>query len=212
MGRKKVKTKRGRTDREKLDLFLERVGELSRIEAIKTGISYNATVNISWIGAMSSVQHKLEETPDKDLRSILGELRKFVAETSDIYLNRVNNIVYQHVQPADPRAAEYKAALVQMNRHWKDCLANGITALTINGIRVSPAHAWDAWINGHYLHDDMDYRAELKNLGGLSKEMHRAQFLEGVIVTLKYTHWLARNIAYFLQNDILDLPSSSPAA
>jgi len=132
-----------------------------------------------------------------------------VAQGSDIQLNRIHGIVYRHLRTS-PKTDEYKTALRTMNDHWKGSFKNGFTRLTINGTRVRPEHAWDAWINGHYLHDDMDYKEELKPLDGLPKEMHRAQFLESLIITLKYTSWLARNIYFFLQEDLLDF-SSEPA-
>jgi hypothetical protein len=200
MSRSKEKAKRDRTDRERLELFLERCDELGQIEPVRTGIGYSHTINYD---RTQGTRSTFEEPSDKDMRSVLGELRKFVAQGSDIYLNRIHNIVYRRLK-AEPPSEQYKADFRTMNERWKHAFKQGITRLTIKGTLVNPEHAWDAWINGHYLHDDMDYRNELKPLEGLVWEMHRAQFLEGVIVTLKYTNWLARNVAFLLERDLLD--------
>lgn len=71
MGRKKVKAKRKRTDREKLDLFLDRCEELAQLEALRQPFGYNSGYTI--IGT-TLVEHKLDEPSDRDLRSVIGEL------------------------------------------------------------------------------------------------------------------------------------------
>lgn len=202
MSRKKVKAARERTDREKLELFLERCEELSRLEALRRPFGYDFRINSN---RTDGVQHMLDEPSDRDLRSVLGELRKFIAKDSDIFLNRMHGTVYKRLRPSE-RIDEYKTHLGAMNQQWNLSFAKGVGRITINGVVVSPEHAWDAWINGHYLHDDMDHKEELKRLMGLFREAHRAQFLEAVVSTLNYTKWLYQNVAYFLHNDLLDFP------
>jgi len=99
-----------------------------------------------------------------------------------------------------------------MNQKWNAGFAKGMGRITINGVLVSPEHAWDTWLNGKYLHDDMNHMEELDRLIGIFREAHRAQFLEAAVVTINYTKWLYQNTAFFLHNDLLDLPTSSPAA
>lgn len=200
MSRKNVKAKRKRTEREKLELFLDRCEELAQLEALRQPFGYNFSYSFN---RAEGVQHKLEEPSDRDIRSVIGELRKFIADDSDIWLNRVHGIVYKRVRPGE-RADEYKAALATMHQKWNNGFTKGIGRITINGVIVSPEHAWDAWINGKYLHDDMDHKEELDRLVGLFRDTHRAQFLEAAVITLNYTKWLYHNVAYFLHNDLLD--------
>jgi hypothetical protein len=195
MGRKKqVKAERERTDREKLELFLECCEELAQLEALRRPFGYNSGYTI--IGT-TLVEHKLDEPSDRDLRSVIGELRKFIADDSDIWLNRVHRIVYKSLRPGE-QTDKYKADLGVMNNKWNAGFSKGIGRVTINGVVVSPKHAWDAWINGKYLHDDMDYKEELGRLVGFFREAHRAQFLEAALVTLNYSKWLYQNVAFFL--------------
>lgn len=211
MSRKKVKAKRERTDQERLELFLECFEEIARLEALKQGLSVNHSIKWS---QTEDGHSQLDEPTDRDLRSLIGPLRKLLANDSDIQLNKIHGIVYKHMRPSD-QASKYKADLAEANRRWNYDFTHGVGTVTINGVEINPQHAWNTWINGKYLHDDMDYRDELQPLAGpsLFRDAHRARLLDGVISTLNYAKWLYQNIAFFLANDVLDLPpSSSPSA
>ena len=207
MSRKKVKAERERTEREKLELFLDRCIELSQLEALQQHFGFAFGFKI--VGT-TMVEHKLDEPSDRDLRSVIGELRKFIMKDSDIFLNRIHGIVRKSLRPSE-QIDKYRTSLDAMNQEWRNGFTRGMARITINGVVVTPEHAWETWINGKYLHDDMTYMKELNRLTDIFRESHRAQFLQAAIITLNYTKWLGRNVAFFLNTDQLDLPPSVPA-
>ncbi len=83
--KRKSNTNHGRTDREKLELFLNTTEELSKTTLAQKGFGFEYTQQ--WSRVDGIVHTELEQPDENDFRSFLLTFRKFVSQESDVNLH-----------------------------------------------------------------------------------------------------------------------------
>jgi hypothetical protein len=196
--RAKVKASRQREDKEKLELFLALAMELATSDLAKNGFGYE--YGESW-GRAEGFKQELKQPGENDLRSFLTTFRKFISDDSDAYLQGIHGICHRRLTRED-----YRVVLDKANAHWRQLFKYGWMRLTMDGREFPPEYTLKVYINGKYLHDDLDYAEELAQLeqhNPMGFLLHRSQFLAGIVDTANYIDWLAGNVDYFLQKGLL---------
>ena len=147
-----------RTDEERLNAFCQLVDEAVSRRAIK-----DQTITAKWsihcgedTDGDLAVDMDLGDT--EDLRSLLLDFRKFLADGEDVFFNRVANIVGRAV--TDP---ELHDAHRQNREAWKQVLG-GDLQLVANDHIYTRAHCFDIMVNGKWFHGDADKAAEFDHL------------------------------------------------
>jgi hypothetical protein len=204
-GRSRKSSKR--TNRGRLELFVQLARGCATSDAVKDGLSYE--FGQSWSKQDPQLQTNLSQPSETTLKAVLMDLRKFVQQDEDVYVQRIHNLVMRAlVRDDDTRTAEQmRAALGTMNKQWKTMYQRGFVKVEIDGQDYSPETAMDLWLNGKYFHDDQDYAEKLDRLehtNPIAAMIVRAQFLDAVIATANYVNWLANNVDYFLLHDLLE--------
>src|SRR5258706_4434312 len=159
--RAKVKANRQREDREKLELFLALAMELATSDLAKKGFGYEYTETWSKAEGIRQKldQPGLDQPGDTDLRAFLTTFRKFILKDSDVYLPVIHGICYRRLTRED-----YREDLGKMNTKWHKLFESGWMRLTINGREFPPEYTLDVYLNGKYIHDDLNYAEELAQL------------------------------------------------
>jgi len=168
-----VKANRKRTDREKLELFVDKVNELRDTTLMrKNGLRYHFNLK----GERDKpVEFKLEEPDEGELRDYLMTFRRFVSN-EDVSLNHIINICQKRLTNV-----EQKQQLPTVRQLWSETRQHSGLKLVMNGKEVSAEKISDMWLNGRYFHDDLDYRELLDSLPSLIYADLREKFLNFVI-------------------------------
>jgi hypothetical protein len=201
----KPKASRKRNDREKLELFLKLMKEMRDTSLAKKGFSVKHSYR--WNKSDGILHVDLEQPDEDDLRSFLLTLRKILSKNEDAYIQTIHRIFYKRVKRDDMRQD-----LGAMNSEWRTQLANGGMNINLNGRKLPPEYVVEVWLNGKYFHDDIDYAQELNQLetvGLVGSTLHRVQFLNAILSTANYALWLASNLDYCLNQDLLDFDNTS---
>ncbi|MEV0589415.1 hypothetical protein [Nonomuraea sp. NPDC050310] len=144
-----------RTDRGKLDLFVEQVNTLERCRALRAG-----TVSTSMVvGAANQPFVSYEQGDLDDLRSALTVFRAFVAPKEDCYFETISSIV-DRLAPDDP-TRQANAALL---KGWSGVMKG---SFQLNRRSVTCREAFKLVAYGGHLHHDVRKIQNLESLGVL---------------------------------------------
>ena len=144
-----------RTDAERLRLFCELVVKARGRRAIKARtIEAGVTFHFGRFEGPPVETHLGDED---DVRSLMTDLRKFLAADEDVNFNRIANIVERAVTDDEMRDA---------NRHnregWKVVRTEGLVRSEPHG--RTPEAWFDLIVNGEVFHDDAAKRTEFESL------------------------------------------------
>lgn len=147
-----------RTDDERLRLFHRCVTAALSRPAVTSG-TISATFHASY-SEENGLQVETNLGDEEHVRSLLIEVRKFLAEKSDIHFFKIAKIVARLAN--DSALTEANARNVAQ---WKAALQGGGGPwLVVDGVQYTPDHCWNIVINGALFHDDEDKAAELSRL------------------------------------------------
>ena len=165
-----VKANRKRTDREKLELFVDKVNELRDTTLMReNGLSYRYNVK----GKRDNpVEFELDEPDEGKLRDYLLTFRRFVSN-EDVSFNHILNICQKRFTNV-----EQKQQLPIIRQLWLETRQHSGLKLVIDGKEVSAEEISDMWLNGLYFHDDLDPREFLRNLPPLIYAHYLCNFFE----------------------------------
>lgn len=173
-----------RTDAERLRLFCELVTKARNRRAI-TGPTLEAGFTLHF-GRFEGPAVETSLGDEDDVRSLMADLRKFLAPGEDVYFYRVANIVERSVTDEEMRGA---------NRHnregWKIVRTEGL-------VRSEPHNrtpeAWfDLIVNGEVFHDDAAKRAEFERLPEDLQATGRAT-VNAMLFRMLQVLWPERNL------------------
>lgn len=186
-----------RTDAERLRLFCELVTKARNRRAI-TGPTLEAGFTLHF-GRFEGPPVETHLGDEEDVRSLMTDLRKFLAPDEDVNFNRIANIVELAVTDDEMRDA---------NRHnregWKIVRTEGL-------VRSEPHNrtpeAWfDLIINGEVFHDDAAKRAEFESLPEDLQAIGRAT-VNAMMLRMIQVLWPERNlIAAAFERGAFSLP------
>jgi hypothetical protein len=144
-----------RTDAERLRLFCELVEKARNRRAI-TVPTLEAGFTLHF-GRFEGPAVETRLGDEEDVRSLMTDLRKFLAPGEDVYFYRIANIVERAVTDDEMREA---------NRHnrdgWKIVRTEGLVRSEPHG--RTPEDWFDLLVNGEVFHDDVAKRAEFESL------------------------------------------------
>lgn len=187
-----VKANRKRTDREKLELFVDKVNELRDTTLMrKNGLRYDFNLK----GERDKpVEFRLEEPDEGELRDYLMTFRRFVSN-EDVSLNHILNICQKRLTNV-----EKKQQLSTVRQLWSETRQHSRLKLVMNGKEVSAEEISDMWLNGRYFHDDLDHRELLDSLPPLIYTDLRAKFLNFVIQASRIIIYMGLLVDTLLQD------------
>jgi hypothetical protein len=164
-----VKASRERTDREKLELFVDNVNELRSTALMrKDGLRFEFTVRG---GKDETTTFELEQPDEGELRDYLVAFRRLVSK-GDASLGRILNICQRRL--AD---GERRQQLPTVRQLWAETKQHSGLKLVMNGQVTSAEEILGVWLNGKYFHDDLNHRELLASLSPLMYANLRASFL-----------------------------------
>jgi hypothetical protein len=167
-----VKAKRERTDHERLELFVEKVNELANTNIAKKGFNVEYTIQG---GKDRSIESKLQQPDEADLKEYLVTFRQFISENEDIYLNRIFNICHQRIVND-----EVKKHLAEARQIFEGMKQNNGLNIIVNNVQMTPLYITDMYINGKYFHSDIDYQTEIDNMDLVTADVVRFEFVSYV--------------------------------
>jgi len=179
-----------RSDAQKLELFVERVERAVGRRALRE----------KTIRAHFSVDANAEQTAftadsgdEEDLRSLLLDVRSFLAPQEDVHAYRIFNIL--ELQLTDD---ELKQAARENREDWKKVMAGRAQAV-VNGRAYSAEDAFNLIINGDLFHMDVNKAEEYTGLPQPIRLMLQTQMVQLVIYGLGVL-WATRNIIIAARN------------
>lgn len=179
---------------DQLNLYLERVADLLSRRVIRDqtlGYQFSMKWNRDTGGQMGFTGQPDEE----DLRSFLLSFRHFIANDEPVYVNRIQNLLWQQIE-----ADQVREGLKEAKAHWQRACSAGAVALNINGVNMASEDLLDLWINGVYFHSDQRKRARLEQLGPMVGMVSRFKLLDHLIVATNYIVYL-RNVIVRARSD-----------
>lgn len=160
----------GLTTRQRFELFVQRVDELSRMRIIQSNgltIEWQASFGINQPAVFRSI-----EPDERDLRDYLLLFRKFISPDEPVFVRSIHGLCHKHFT-----TDEMKRHIMDCQEGWKRRVQKSGIRLKIDGKDLTPEHIADLWINGHYFHDDVDKAAELSRILTPSLLLVRQEFL-----------------------------------
>jgi len=123
---------------------------------------------------------------EDDVRSLMADLRKFLAPGEDVYFHRIANIVERAVTDEEMREA---------NRHnregWKIVRTEGLVRSEPHN--RTPETWFDLIVNGEVFHDDEAKRAEFESLPEDLQAIGRAT-VNAMLFRMLQVLWPERNL------------------
>jgi hypothetical protein len=197
-----------RTIEERFRLVAETTDDLGRHPIVARRARTTLEVKFDSAGLRASVTE-----PDPVLlRSLLPTVRKFLMDGDDHHLPEVHNLALRHID--DP---ELVHAIESVKEGYKRERRGLGLQLQIDGARVTPEHAADLWINGVYLHSDVDKERELNSLTGIAPALVRNAFLEFVFALTSIAIFTGSVLAEALRrgavrNEVVQMADRHPHA
>ncbi len=139
----------------RLQIFLERSKELSELEYLKDGI----TCEILIVGDTKS-KTSTEKTDEEHIRSFMLLFRHFISDSEPVFINRIFNDTCRYL--TDSALIE---KVKEAKDQWKHDMDLGPFGMSMDGEDLTPEHAIDIWINGHYFHSDFEKHEDLIKFG-----------------------------------------------
>jgi hypothetical protein len=164
----------GLSARQTLELFVERVDELSRMRILRSsGLSSEWLMSF---GVNQPTVFRSVEPDEEDLRSYLMAFRKFISPKEPVFIRSVHGLCHKHFT-----SDEMKRHILDCQNGWKQHVKRSNISLKMDGRDIQPEHIADLWINGHYFHDDLNKAAELRRLVAPSFLFVRQEFLNFIV-------------------------------
>jgi len=167
--------KRQRTDKEKLELFVVKVNELSQTRLAKNEFKNRYSYRVQ---NGQPLESKLDQPDEADLRDYLLTFRQFIAEKEDIHLNRILNICTKLLIDDDMRKYIAKA-----RESLKKVGLDNSFQLIIFGARYTPLQITDIYLNSKYFHNDVEGQEFLDSIPKFASDLLRARFLHFIQFT-----------------------------
>lgn len=189
-----------RTDKQRLRLFCESVDKAINRRAVRDG-TIAAAFHIEG-GEDAHVTWSVSLGDDEDVRSLLVDVRRFLAPKEDVYFPGIANIVAMSV--SDPELVNASA----VNREsWADVLGRGPLNLYADGLQYTPARCFDIVVNGEMFHDDVAKQEEFRALQPMFRDFV-LQTVNSVTIELLKVLQAERNVvvAAFERGAFADLP------
>lgn len=186
------------TESEQLDAYLQEADQLRGRRLVRDGTLSDAfSMGASKDAGMSITLPTMDE---EDLRSFLLGLRKFISSDDPLFVNKIHNILWQHIQ-AD-RAREL---LADRRKIWNQASKSGKVALVVNEQKIAPADLLDWWVNGVYFHNDERKRKRLEDLGFARETFGRQVFNAQLVAATNQISFLANFIRFARSQGLLQI-------
>lgn len=185
---------RQQSDREILELFLERVDELAHTNlATSGGLSIEHHIRYDQTSGLTT---ELREPDENDLRAYLLTFRQFISEGEPVFIGRIYNLCARLFTDD-----ELKRKVADARKHWALAQKYSGMKLVVNGHEYSAAEVCGWFINGQYFHSDPDYRAKIKEMERfpLDREIFRFHFLNFVVEASRHALYLSGIIRYAMR-------------
>lgn len=185
----------GMTAKEQLQLFVQRVGELTETRLGQEGFTWNLQFHFT---RGQGLTVSLEQ-PDEDLlRSFLLAFRQFVSKGEPVHLFTIYNLCLKHI------TSDYlKEQLILSRTAWKNALRGTGIGLTIDGKEFTPEEATHIWLNGYYFHNDPECRAILARLQSIDTALVRTWFLHCVTSSADLVVYVGSVVKHALQEKLI---------
>jgi hypothetical protein len=150
---------------QRLELFRERAEELRQTRFLRDTLvgGYRFKIEAKQIpGTLDEYETIFSISPydEQDLRAFLTFFRRFFLKNDPVVnLFAIYNLCHQHLENE-----QYKAFLAVSRNRAAYALKTSCFHLRINEQDMNPEDVSDIWINGYYLHDNIDHLHFLKTL------------------------------------------------
>ena len=187
-----------RSDRERLELFSERVRHAISRRAVQEG-TLRAQFSLTAV-AGAGVTLEQDQSDVEDVRSLLLEFRKFLAQKEDVFFSRIANIVERSVGDEELKAAN------RTNREAWNRAGVGMIAFNLNGRDYRSSDWFDIVVNGGIFHDDQAKSDLYKSLDDMSRALAEQSVNSMVMDCLRVLHAERNLIDAGLGNGSFKLP------
>ena len=165
MARSKRKSRKDRTYRENLEIFLSCVEELRERPFILDAL-YEFRFHINVDKESGQLTYESQEADQEHFRSFLLTFRKFILNDEPSNIDWVLSVSRRFVKDKEE---ELREVLNELKAIWKYRYRKGVVQMHTDGLALTPEYVLDLWINGQYFHGDNPEKSQqLKEL--LAKE------------------------------------------
>ncbi len=199
--KRNVKTNFERTDREKLELFVNRIDELRETRLAKSGFKIGRKIH----GELGQpVEYTLEQPDEADLKKYLMTFRHFIAQEEDIFLFRIFGICHRKLI-----VNEVKQDLIQKREWLKQIEQHNWMPLEMNGHKVTPLQVTDMYLNGKYFHNDLGHQQFLDSLPPFIAQELRYRFLDFVVNTSRIALHMRTAVNHAFEENLFQFENTS---
>lgn len=185
-----------RTDEDRLRLFVDRVERIMERRAVKERTiqaHFNLTAN------QEGTTMVVDLGDDEDMRSLLLDIRMFLADREDIVYRRISNILSRRLTDDELRDAnEYN------RKEWERAL-RGQMSLVIDEKAYTSGELFDLVVNGEIFHNDEAKAAEFEAIPDMMKSMALVNVNSMIIELIRIVHHERNVISRALATGALDL-------
>jgi hypothetical protein len=177
----------------KLQLFSERVEELSKCRLVREGFDVGLTMR--WSKETEVADYKFKQPDEELFRALLLSLRLFFLEKEPTYIYRIYNICQRRITNET-----HRLYLAKSRQFLSEALQSSGTHLIMNTQHLPPHKVWDIYVNGFYFHsDEKKYKfiAEVPDHMRNILKMELYSFVQSSIRQICYT---GNIVAYSLKN------------
>ncbi len=200
-----VKAKRERTDREKLELFVNKVNELQNTRLVKKGFNIEHRMH----GKQGQpLEFELKQPEEADLKDFLMTFRHFISDSEDVFLSRIFNICHRRLT-----SDEMKQNLAQARQAFEKVkLHNNGVSFIINGNQLTSLQVTDVFLNGRYFHNDLEYQQQLDSMLPFEADILRFHFLNFVINASQIIQYVRNVVDHAFQEGLFQFEDTTQAS
>lgn len=166
MVRRKRKSRRDRTYRENIEVFLSCVEELRERPFILDGLhEFQFHINVD--KELGQLTYESQDADQEHFRSFLLTFRQFILNDEPSNIDWVLKVCSRFVKDKEE---ELREVLHELKSIWKYRYRKGVVQMHTDGLALTPKYVLDLWINGQHFHRaDPERMLQLKEL--LAKEL-----------------------------------------
>jgi len=145
-----------RSNDDRLLLFVDVLTAALSRRAVRNGL--RASWEVEWDDEAGDVRFFSNRGDEEDLRSLMLDIRKFVAEKEDVQLSKVLNILWLKSSGNE----RLRGQVEQVRRDWTQAQKDTTYphGEDESPQELTPIRSWKMWVNGGLFHDDEDLRYE----------------------------------------------------
>lgn len=147
---------------------------------------------------MKGLSFQLQHPEERDLRSLLLQLRRFVAQGDPTNLGHVHNVAFRAIS-----SDTLRGYLAHARKAWRDSIGHGGIRFMFDDQNWTPEYVADLWIDGWYFHANDEKLATLQRLAPPAEMLSKFMFLDLVSNTAKQVMYVSVVLRHALSEGLV---------